>query len=519
MNEQTINDTNNEIPPDKPALVFDANYQEVVALDEKTKNRFRRFSTFSFMLSIITITLCTLGSMSVALMALSSLLGGSIGIAFLTAFLFIVLQYAYIPLIVLIALSTAMSLIVFIVSTRKTSKLDDYLKANITKRSLISAILLFAPAIIYPIAHLFHLYLPPLSNTEFSFFEFCLPAVFVVNLVAFIILRARKNQIENAYSKAAIRTSIIIIFAIELILCIGWSLGVVCHEYDKVKSTQVENEKQEQALRNLRNPAVDDELSDIMAMRCELKPYEIIYSDNKKEAIFGCSSSDASNKIIDINYAAYHGKDENGKKEASLIEFGRLYNNNHFMKTDIIGETRHPYQIAFVEAKDEASAYEEAKAFIAKSLSFFSSTTRAYVFYADGYSTVTTKDYLNAILSSNIYLKENNTGRCNYDFNIYWNIDEKQYKCVEAKGDLFQRYLNNQEHYSTYSTSALFESRHIYVAPLKSSFNKSRTTESDFALLWRKPFTQGRLTFKYLPSETFEKHDGNLDWEDEDSRP
>lgn len=499
MGAQTINGANNDNHYDEPVL----KHKEDTPPNEKVKNRFRRLSTFSFVLSAITITLCTLGSMSM-FAALSFGGSGSIAIDYLVAFLFIGLQYAYIPLIALIALSTAMSLIVFIISMGKMNKLDDSLKAKITKRSLTSTILLFTPAIIYPTAHLIDLYYPPLSNTVFSFLEFCLPAVFIVNLAALIILRAQKKKIKNAYNKTAIRTSIIILFVIELILCVGWSLGVIYHKYDHIRSIQIENEEQEQALRNFRNPAVDDELSDIMAMRCRMKPYEIIYSDNRKEAIFGCNVSDIPNEVLDINYAAYRGENENGKKEVSLIEFGRLYNNNNYMETNIIGKTRHSYKIAFADAEDEKSAYEKARTFITKSLSSYSSTTRAYIFYADGYSTITTKDYLNAILSSNIYLQENNTGDCNYDFDIYWNIDEKQYECTEAKGDLFQRYLKDQKNYSSHSSDALFKNRHLYIAPLKSSFNKNQTTESDFALFWQEPFAQGRLTFEYLPSKIFE---------------
>ena len=79
---------------------------------------------------------------------------------------------------------------------------------------------------------------------------------------------------------------------------------------------------------------MNDGLSDLATTRCKLKSYKTIYSDNSTEGIFACDISDVPDEVLDIFYAAYYGEKESGKAEVSLIDLGRIYNNDHIMSTD-----------------------------------------------------------------------------------------------------------------------------------------------------------------------------------------
>lgn len=474
---------------------------------------------FSFVLSIVTTILCSLLPIFVALMFLIAF-GSPMAGAYPIALVFAGLEFVrYAPFVILITLSAAASLVYYIIATSETSKFSSSARTKITKRSLVSAILLFAPAITYPIAYIISLYAPLIISYSLNYLMICFPIIFIVDLVVIIVLCVRKKKKATLKNTTKTRAFIITLFVAELILCSVWSFGIIYHKFDTDRSIRTENENREQTLQSLRNSSLNDGLSDLAATKCKLKPYKTIYSDNSTEGIFACDISDVPDEVLDIFYAAYYGKKESGKTEVSLIDLGRIYNNHHIMNTDIIGETGNPYSIIFIDAKDDTFAYKKIEEYFEKPSRIFTSYEREYIFYADGLSAPTTKDYLNVIFASNMYLPENNSKSCGVFVN--WDFDEK-YECIKASGDLFKRYINDADNYSSYSIDALFKNRHLYLAPKKVRFgsDSSRLTRNldDFVAFWRKPFTQGKLTFKYLPSSVFDKHDGNLEWESEDAK-
>lgn len=449
----------------------------------------------SYILTIITAILCRIPLVSLIVLVPMLLGASSMGVAYLAAYAIIGLDFAYIPFIILIVLSAALSLVAFLTAR----KLDGAARAKLTKRSLRSAMLLLAPALVYPIAHIFRLY--EMTSFYYAYVEFGILAIFIVDVVVFIVSRVKKKK-NSATENESASLTIIILFVVELILCGCWAFGVIGHKVEAVRIEKAEEEEYEQGIKALRNSSIEDGLSDLVATECKLKPYRTIYSDNKTEGIFGCDVIDSR---VDLFYAAYHGVNENGKTEVSLIEFGETYNYFGNMSTSVIGETRYPYSIKFINAKDETSAFNQAtKDF--ESESWRPRGERKYYFYADGYSKPTAKDYLNVILSSKLYVPESSIEECNRVLNL--NFKDKKYECVKAKGDLFKRYINDESNYSAYSTEALYRNRHLYFAPPKLHMQ-------NYAISWRSPFTTQKLNFKYLSNGVYEKHDGNLEWEEE----
>lgn len=467
---------------------------------------------FCHKLSVVTIILCSLPAAFMTLMLPSNTLAG----AYLGAYVLIGLEFVkYAPFVILITLSAATSLIFYFANSGKTSKLDSAAKDKLNRRSFTHAILLLAPAITYPIAHVIYLFNPPLSDPYFSYLKYCFPTIVIVDLIVFIALRIRKKKKTAIKKEATLRASIIILFIAELFLCCVWSFGVIYNKNDIKRTISAENRQREETFQSLHNSAIDDELSDIAATQCKIKPYKIIYSDSKTEGIFAC---DITDEVLDVFYASYGGKNDSGKIEVGLIELGRIYNNNHYMDTSVIGETKNSYSIIFVDAKDEASVNKKVEEYSVGSSRAFAANGRKYIFYADGLSAPTTKDYLNVLFASNMYLSSNDMDSCSMTIN--WRLNEQKYQCVKAKGDLFKRYINNKDNYSSYSTDALFKNRHLYIASTRESFGAAKTTNGldDFVVFWRSPFTQGKLTFKYLPDSIFDKHDENLEWENEDTK-
>ena len=478
-------------------------------------------TSFSFVLTIFTTIICGPIMALAVLASIVALKGGAYG-GFLGAMILYGLEFVkYAPFTILIALSSILSLIFLIVDINRTHDLDNSVKNKITKRSLLSAILLFAPAVTYPVAYILRLYEICPFDTYCIYLACGIIASFVIDLVSFIvILSHRKKKQQAIKSMAKLRSMAIALFAVEFILCGGWYYGIVYCKIEADATIKREDAEREKMLQTLRSPSIENELSDVVATKCsygnEYRQYEIVYSDSRTEGIFKCNIADSVSEVL---YAAYYGENGNGKTEISLIELGRIDEEKNLATTSIIGETEWHYDITFINAKDDKSALERAKAYAADAtLSQYSSDRgRAYIFHTNKPGAPTTKDYLNAILASNIYLSNQSAGAC--DSGINWGLNKKKYKCIKAKGDLFQKYINDEDNYSPYSIDALYKNRHLYIAPLKFTSDEDRTgleTEGRFAIFWRKPFTQGKLTFKYLPQEIFDKHDGDLEWEDED---
>ena len=502
---------NRAISSGEQTSVLDIKYQETGSPKGEFNGDYSKLR-FCHTLSVVTIILCSLPAAFMMLMLPLNTLAG----AYLAAYVLIGLEFVkYAPFVILITLSAATSLIFYFANSGKTSKLDSAAKDKLNRRSFTNAILLLAPAITYPIAHVIYLFNPPLSNPYYMYLNYCFPAIIIVDLIVFIALGIRKKRKTIIKKEATLRASIIILFIAELILCCVWSFGIIYNKIDTKRTIAAENRQREDTFQSLHNSKIDDGLSDIAATQCKMKPYKTIYSDSKTEGIFAC---DITDEVLDVFYASYGGKNDSGKIEVSLIELGRIYNNHHIMSTSIIGETKYSYSIIFVDAKNEASANKKVEEYFVRPSRVFAANEREYIFYADGLSAPTTKDYLNVLFASNMYLSSNSMDSCSMMIN--WSLNEQKYQCVKTNGDLFKRYINDKDNYSSYSIDALFKNRHLYLAPTRESFGSTKITKrlDDFVVFWRNPFIQGKLTFKYLSGSIFDKHDGNLEWENEDTK-
>lgn len=177
--------------------------------------------------------MCSLLPIFVTLVSLATF-GGFTAIAKLLAYFIAYLESVrYAPFIILIALSAAASLIYYIIATSETSKFSSSARTKITKRSLVSAILLFAPAVTYPIAYIISLYSPLLDTTSLYYLTICLPIIFIVDLVviiALIMLHVRKKKKATLKNATKTRIFIITLFVAELILCSVWSFGIIYYK-------------------------------------------------------------------------------------------------------------------------------------------------------------------------------------------------------------------------------------------------------------------------------------------------
>lgn len=202
---------------------------------EESKGKISLLRFIVFFISIVTTILCSLLPIFVTLVSLATF-GGFTAIAkllVLACFIAYLESVRYAPFVILIALSAAASLIYYIIATSETSKFSSSARTKITKRSLVSAILLFAPAVTYPIAYIISLYSPLLDTTSLYYLTICLPIIFIVDLVviiALIVLHVRKKKKATLKNATKTRIFIITLFVAELILCSVWSFGIIYYK-------------------------------------------------------------------------------------------------------------------------------------------------------------------------------------------------------------------------------------------------------------------------------------------------
>lgn len=210
---------NNEVEQDEMPVIYLKD-----SVEPKKRNRSHRSG---FGLTITTTILCSIVAVLVLLPMLFSLLMNNMQILYYAAFVTIGLEIVkYIPLIILIILSAARSLVFFIESTDEKSELDDSAQTKITKRSLLSAILLLAPAVTFPIINIESLY-DSVSDFHAYYLVGGLIATLVINLtivIALLVLKKKKGTIKD---RKIPRTLVIALFISELILCSSWVIAAV----------------------------------------------------------------------------------------------------------------------------------------------------------------------------------------------------------------------------------------------------------------------------------------------------
>ena len=202
---------NNEVEQDKIPVIYLKD-----SVEPKKRNRSHHSG---FGLTIATTIICSIVAVLVLLPMLFGFLMNNMLISYCTVIIMIGLEtIKYIPLIILIILSAATSLIFFIESTDEKSKLDDSAQTKITKRSLLSAILLLAPAVTFPIINLVRLY-DSVSNFHINYLVGGLTVTLVINLTIIIVLHVLKKKKGTIKDRKIPRTLVITLFISELILC------------------------------------------------------------------------------------------------------------------------------------------------------------------------------------------------------------------------------------------------------------------------------------------------------------
>lgn len=405
------------------------------------------------------------------------------------------------PFAIILTLTILLSLISLIAAIRVTNKTDDpSFKTETLSRSLFSTLFLLLPAMQCSTFRI-----PGLSILLVSIVE-------TILVIIFFVIRSleKKNKLVIKGGMAIVIVAMIL-SVLELVFCGSWYHAVINNTIEEHKSEKQEEAERNEALQALRNASIENELSDIVATHCSLEPYEIIYNDNKTEGIFKCKDENT------LFYASYFGKNESNKIQMSIFDLATIYDEENYIRAYTIGENGKTTTIFFIDAENETLAYEKAKTLVVKTASNHSfNNRRIYAIYAKGYKTFTDKDYLNAIFASGVYIPKDD-----YDCGTLFYEYEDNYECVEMKDDMFRRYIGDKNNYSSYSIDALFKNRHLFMVTYNDS-SEAAAKEMFADATWNRPFTQGELAFKYIPSKDYSPNDldivddGSDDDEDND---
>ena len=380
------------------------------------------------------------------------------------------------------------SLISFITSIKVIRKTDDTsFKSKISAYNLVNAISLLAPAALCS----------TFSIPGLSILSICiLDSILVLAAIILFILEAKKKYVIK--DGIVIRIITVILLTLGVVLCGSWYFTRIRYIVDPNWVEKREESERKQAIESQRNSSIEDELSDVVAASCIMNPsYKIIYHDNRTEGIFKCEGDDR------LFYAAYLGKNQSGREQVSMVDLFSIGEGSHILTQTIDERGRHAI-IFILDADNETSAYEQAKTQCTQLvLDSSPDGSRMYAFYAKGYNRITDKDYLNAVIalgvkdSSDYY--DSSCDRLN-EYN-------DKYECVMAKGDLFERYINNKDNYSSLSADALFKNRHIYInIPNFQDIDDNdgiieSTIKERLASGWQKPLVPGKLSFEYISPE------------------